>query len=143
MQKYGESAMKIEFRIPGFYWGDGLIITNGKEFHGLIANDLILGTTDDNNKIKFSIYFRFPCDDDVYDEYIDEYEFEYPIAFRFGTTFNVQGKNEDSDIVIGMLTVKEIYTNSNIIEITENSISKLIQELGIWKFKKRSNAAQL
>lgn len=126
------TAIKIEFRIPEFYWGEGLIITDGIEFHGLIGNDLILGTISSDKKMHFSIYFRFPVEDDEKNpEYIDMYEFNYPRQLFLSSTFNVQGQNDKNDIIIGIFTTEDVYTNQKVIDFVESGVERIKQELSI------------
>lgn len=131
MQQYQETAIEIEFRIPDFYWGNGLIIINGTEFYGLIANDLILGTINDNNSMDFSVYFRFPYSECTYGEYVERYQFHYPRCFMLNTTFNIQGIDDDNNFLLTMLTMKDICTTPEKIEIEKDSIQRIRQELGV------------
>lgn len=127
-----KTAMKIEFRIPGFYWSDGIIITDGNKFYGSLSGDLIIGTIDHSKRATdFSVYFYFPCEDDVYSDYLDPYTFHLPTVIRLPSTNNVQGINDEKNVIIGILSINSIYENNNVISYIEDFVSSEKEKLGI------------
>lgn len=139
-----KTAIKIEFRIPGFYWSDGIIVTDGNEFYGSLSDDLIIGTINHfDGTTDFTIYFNFPCEDDIYSDYVDAYNFHLPTVIRLPSANNVQGLNDEKDIIIGVLSINEIYSNSSIISSIEDFVVNEKRRLGIWwKHKYSGKASQ-
>lgn len=127
-----KTAIKMEFRIPEFYWGDGIIIFDGQEFYGAIANDLILGTINTSSReTNFSIYFNFPCEDDVYFTYLDQFDFHLPSILSINSSNNVQGINEDNEMIIGTLSLRDIYCNYEVIKYIESFVNKEKKRLNL------------
>lgn len=128
-----KTAIKIEFRIPEFYWSDGIIVTDGNEFYGSLSGDLIIGTIDHSQRVTdFIIYFHFPCEDDVYTDCLDQYYFHLPTVISLPSSNNVQGCNDEKDVIIGVLSLKGIYSDSSIISYIEDFVIDEKRRLGIW-----------